>query len=174
MVDWFPTVVDLAGLAVPPRCRGLDQPPTVECLQGDSYADEFGSHPRAGSTVGINIGTGTGVASKHAFSQWPEPSGAPSLGVPFFRMAYSVRSADGFRLTEYVPYSLSNYTGTWPTPAPESSGGGGGGGGDDDLELYDYTVDPHETSNVVGVPAHAGTVARLRLALRYQFASGFK
>ena len=170
MVDWFPTVVDLTGLAVPPKCHGLDQPPTVECLEGDSYADEFGSRPSAGSTVGIGtVGTGTGVASKHAFSQWPEPSGAPSLGVPFFRMAYSVRSADGFRLTEYVPYSLSNYTGTWPTPASEPSGGG-----DDDLELYDYTVDPHETSNVVGVPAHAGTVARLRLALRYQFASGLR
>ena len=165
MLDWFPTVVDLAGLPVPPKCRGLDQPPTVECLQGDSYADEFGLLAGAGGTAR------TGVAPKYAFSQWPEPSGAPSLGVTFFRMAYSVRSADGFRLTEYVPYSLTNYTGTWPLasdPGGEDNGGGGGG----DLELYAYAEDPHEMSNVVGFATHAGTVARLRLVLRRQFVPG--
>merc|ERR1712226_1714470 len=41
MVDFFPTAIDLMGLPTIPKCTGVDQPPTVECLQGSSYADEF-------------------------------------------------------------------------------------------------------------------------------------
>ena len=36
MVDFFPNVVELMGLPAIPKCTGLDQPPTVTCLQGDS------------------------------------------------------------------------------------------------------------------------------------------
>ena len=41
MVDFFPTVVELMGLPLIPACQGVDQPPTVLCLQGKSYAQEF-------------------------------------------------------------------------------------------------------------------------------------
>ena len=41
MIDFFPTVIDLLGLPKIAACTGVDQPPTVQCLQGESYAAEF-------------------------------------------------------------------------------------------------------------------------------------
>ena len=40
-VDIFPTLLDLTGTPALPKCEGVDQPPTVHCLQGESYATEF-------------------------------------------------------------------------------------------------------------------------------------
>lgn len=40
------------------------------------------------------------------------------------------------------------------------------------MELYDYSIDPHETKNVVMQAKYASTVAELQKALRDQFAPG--
>merc|ERR1711871_1773709 len=41
-IDIFPTIVELAELPAIPKCQGIDQPPTTQCLQGESFASEFG------------------------------------------------------------------------------------------------------------------------------------
>lgn len=152
MVDFFPTVIDVMGLPKIPRCSGVDQPPTVLCLQGESYADEFTAE----------LGVGPSVPKKSIFSQWPY-SAIQSPGYKGGdRMAYTVRTADGYRLTQYVPYLVP-------------FGGRAGRGlwadvkGTDDLELYDYTTDPHETTNQAANPKYAGIVARLQAVLREQY-----
>jgi arylsulfatase A-like enzyme len=86
-IDIFPTLVELTGVPALPKCGGLDQPPTVECLQGESIASEF---------------VGTAVPSppkQHAFSQWPYPKWGNETGL---REGYTVRSADGYRYTYVV------------------------------------------------------------------------
>ena len=39
--DIFPTIVELTRLPALPKCEGVDQPPSVLCLQGESFASEF-------------------------------------------------------------------------------------------------------------------------------------
>jgi len=85
-IDIFPTILELTGTQPPPSCQGMDQPPTVECLQGESYASLFNGQP--------DVGDGN-TSKQFAFSQWPQSD---------HRMGYTVRSSKGFRLTEYVPY----------------------------------------------------------------------
>ena len=122
MVDFFPTAIELVGLPPIPKCTGIDQPPTVLCLQGcvpvhwemhpppylvqtltsspargvcsESYADEF---------VPALSKDAPSKPKQHAFSQWPYK---PKKGSDKeYRMGYTVRSGDGYRLTQYVPYT---------------------------------------------------------------------
>ena len=144
MVDFFPTLVDLLGLPALPTCEGLDQPPTVDCLQGASYASEFLPERFA-----------LAEPKSNAFSQWPFPA-AYSAPVSFFRVGYTVRTVDGFRLTEYVPYADNK--GNWDDSA-----------GTHDVELYDYSVDPHESINLAANTSYAATVQRLKAVLRQQY-----
>ena len=138
-IDIFPTLIDLVGIPAPPTCEGIDQPPSVECLQGESYAALFrGAAVNAtevASTAAVSTAASTAAVStaavstggkQHAFSQWPFPKWGPEKS---FRMGYTVRSADGYRCTEYVPYdNVRAYRGDWS----DSQG--------DDVELYDYNV----------------------------------
>ena len=184
MVDFFPTVVDLAGLPPLPTCQGVDQPPTVECLQGLSYAAEFKethavdpSKDEPPVTKPADV-LSNGNGKQYAFSQWPQPQGGPSLGVPYYRMGYTVRAATGFRLTEYVPYSVRNYTGVWsPFAAPSSTAPDVNPTPTtvltpaNDLELYDYNVDRYETANQAYNATYRQTVLLLKQVLRGQFNS---
>merc|ERR1712146_455470 len=95
-------------------------------------------------------------AKQNAFSQWPYPPNL-SPGVNYFRMGYTVRSSDGFRWTEYVPYNTSTYRGVW------SSGSTG-------AELYDYNLDPYETINQANNLSYSKVIARLKTVLRQQYA----
>jgi len=149
MVDFFPTAIELMGLPTIPKCTGRDQPPTVLCLQGESYADEF---------VPSQAVAPASAPKQAAFSQWPYPV-LQSPGEKFFRMGYTVRSTDGYRYTAYVPYSITKYVGVWANLT-----------GSDDAELYDYTTDPNETTNQVNNPKYADVVTRLHSLLRAQFA----
>lgn len=163
MLDFYPTLVELAGLPGLPSCTGLDQPPSVHCLQGESYAGLFHAHPvqaaaaggRAHTAAGgggavltlpVGAGAGAGAAEpargastsartpkQHAFSQWPYPV-LPNI-TSVLRMGYTVRSSAGYRLTVYVPYLKGEHRGNW------SDGCIG------DRELYDYNADPWETTN---------------------------
>eukprot|EP00035_Acanthoeca_spectabilis_P000526 m.73923 g.73923 ORF g.73923 m.73923 type:complete len:208 (-) comp10255_c0_seq1:52-675(-) len=151
MIDFFPTAIDLMGLPTIPKCTGLDQPPTVLCLQGDSYASEFvpalaTSRPRS-----------AGPPKENVFSQWPYPVNQ-SPGEKVFRMGYTVRTADGYRFTQYVPYSQLTHRGVWANLQH-----------DDDMELYDYNNDPDERANQAANPSYASVVTRLQAVLRAQF-----
>ena len=152
-VDIFPTLADLAGLAPLPACQGLDQPPSVLCTQGTSYASEFGvggMGVRGGPTPVVT------TAKKYAFSQWPFPRWGNET---HFRMGYTVRSADGFRYSEYVSYDTRTFRGAWP-PTPVG----------DDIELYDYNVDRWETTNFATNASYSKVVAELSSQLRVQYA----
>jgi hypothetical protein len=134
-IDIFPTLIDLVGIPAPPTCEGIDQPPSVECLQGESYAALFrgaavnateAASTAAASTAAVSTAAVSTGGKQHAFSQWPFPKWGPEKS---FRMGYTVRSADGYRCTEYVPYdNVRAYRGDWS----DSQG--------DDVELYDYNV----------------------------------
>ena len=159
MIDFFPTVIDLVGAPKIPRCTGVDQPPTVLCLQGDSYADEFLT--TAATTVIAPSGaryTAKSTPKQHAFSQWPYP---PRQGNGRdFRMGYTVRSIDGFRLTQYVPYNRLDYSGNWLWPTSR-----------DDVELYDYNTDPDERINQAANPEYATAVQKLLAVLKAQYSN---
>ena len=152
-VDLFPTLVELASLPALAVCKGRDQPPTTQCVQGTSFASEFDSR-RGDAAEG---------RKQYAFHQWPcaaWPEGNTTLG---YRMGDAVRSAT-HRLVEYVPYDdVVRFVGNWtedPARPPH------------DLELYDLVVDPHETTNAAGLPENAALVRALRAALRAQFSDG--
>jgi len=143
ILDLFPTLLDLTGLPRLPKCEGLDQPPSVACLQGESYASEFGLP-----------GLPTVAPKKFAFTQWPYPKWGNETRL---RMGYTVRSTDGYRYTEYVPYNVVTFRGQW---AAES----------EDPELYDYNLDPWETTNFALNASYAETVKELKEVLRQQYA----
>lgn len=120
----------------------------MQCLQGKSFAGEF-------------RGTDGGEGKAFAFSQWPYRVW-PASKVGPYRMGYTVRTASGFRFTEYVPYddTPGRNIGNWTEDASHPH----------DVELYDYNVDPWETANVAAHPAHADLVQQLKRVLRHQFA----
>lgn len=146
MVDFFPTAVELMGLPAIAKCTGVDQPPTVQCLQGESYASEF-----------VPTLSQSSDPKQNTFSQWAYPV-LQSPGAKVFRMGYTVRTADGYRFTQYVPYSLKLFRGIWADLAKE-----------DDFELYDYTTDPTETVNQVFNAKYAAVVTKLKAVLRNQY-----
>eukprot|EP00658_Telonema_sp_P-2_P025178 TRINITY_DN20138_c0_g1_i1.p1 TRINITY_DN20138_c0_g1~~TRINITY_DN20138_c0_g1_i1.p1 ORF type:complete len:541 (-),score=105.76 TRINITY_DN20138_c0_g1_i1:398-2020(-) len=142
-IDIFPTLLELAGVHAPPACTGVDAPPTVDCLQGLSYADLF----RQGTVT---------TGKKYAFSQWPYPAWGPEKA---FRMGYTVRTVDGYRFTEYVPYDhVSSFRGDWDD------------GSVHDVELYDYNSDPWETQSFAADSKYRSKVAELKAVLRAQYA----
>lgn len=151
MVDFFPTALELVGLPEIPKCTGVDQPPTVLCLQGDSYADEF-LLPALASSAATTLST----PKQHTFSQWPYPTKRGNGKE--FRMGYTVRSNDGFRLTQYVPYNERTFKGDWLSPLNT-----------DDLELYDYNTDPDERLNQAANPKQAAIVKKLVAVLKEQY-----
>ena len=157
MIDFFPTVIDLVGVPKIPQCTGVDQPPTVLCLQGESYADEFLTTTAATATFGVGY-TAKSTPKQYAFSQWPSP--ARQGNGRDFRMGYTVRSIDGFRLTQYVPYNRQEYSGNWLWPISR-----------DDLELYDYNTDPDERINQAANPKYTATVQKMLAVLKAQYSN---
>jgi arylsulfatase A-like enzyme len=154
-IDIFPTIVELVGAPPLPKCEGIDQPPTVVCLQGESYAREFLPTGRtlAGGAVAPLLSP---KPKQHAFSQWPFKKWGNETGL---REGYTVRSAAGFRYTRYVPYNTSSFSGDWAAAG-------------DDEELYDYNIDPWETTNFASNGSYATVVAELRAVLRKQYVGG--
>jgi arylsulfatase A-like enzyme len=147
MLDFFPTAIDLVGLPKISKCTGIDQPPTVLCLQGESYATEF--------MPALSAPVDTPAPKQYAFSQWPYRASKINK---YFRMGYTVRSKAGFRLTQYVPYDLKTHSGTWADIL-----------GKDDLELYNYNTDPDERVNQAANPEYAGVVKELQAVLKNKY-----
>jgi arylsulfatase A-like enzyme len=148
-IDIFPTLVELTGLPPLPKCEGIDQPPNVACLQGESYASEF---------LPEGVVKTPSKPKQYAFSQWPFPAWGNQT---MLRQGYTVRSAKGYRYTYYVPYNITSYTGDW------TSGGDNAAANDD--ELYDYTNDPYETTNFAKNASYAAVVAELKKVLLEQY-----
>eukprot|EP00656_Telonema_subtile_P005812 TRINITY_DN12657_c0_g2_i1.p1 TRINITY_DN12657_c0_g2~~TRINITY_DN12657_c0_g2_i1.p1 ORF type:complete len:545 (+),score=98.27 TRINITY_DN12657_c0_g2_i1:172-1806(+) len=143
-VDLFPTVVELTGLPSLESCQGLDQPPTVDCVQGKSYADEF------------KFKSNAAPAESFAFTQWPF---APWGNQTHLRMGYTVRSSRGYRWTEYVQYDAKSvFRGNWTAEAQ-------------DPELYDYNLDKWETNNFAQNASYATVITELKAVLRRQYTS---
>lgn len=142
-IDIFPTLIDLAALPSLPKCDGIDQPPTTECLQGESYASEF-----VATTPALGAPPKT-----YAFSQWPYPKWGNETGL---REGYTVRSSAGYRYTTYVPYSVDNFSGDWHAALG-------------DEELYDYNIDKWETTSFAGYANYTEVKAELRAVLLKQY-----
>jgi iduronate 2-sulfatase/deleted-in-malignant-brain-tumors protein 1 len=168
MLDWFPTLLELTDTPPMPKCEGLDQPPTVMCLQGESYADEFKAPATKLSGEGDKaVAVAKQRKTKYAFSQWvypttkvpPEMQPYTNVTMPTnFRQGYTVRTQDGFRYTEYVDYDKRECVGHWTDTAI-------------DPELYDYNVDQWETTNFAGNATYSAKVTELMAVLRSQFSS---
>ena len=142
-IDIFPTLIELAELPPLPKCDGIDQPPTKNCLQGESYASEF-------------VSTASAVAAPpktYAFSQWPYPKWGNETGL---REGYTVRSSAGYRYTTYVPYSVDTFSGDW-------------GAALGDEELYDYNIDRWETTSFADHANYTEVKAELRAVLLKQY-----
>ena len=139
-IDIFPTLVELTGLPVIPKCDGIDQPPTTSCLQGESYASEF-------------LALQPTTPKKYAFSQWPYPKWGNETGL---REGYTIRSASGYRYTTYVPYDVDTFAGDWNAPLG-------------DEELYDYNIDKWETTSFADHTNYTQLKGELRAALIKQY-----
>lgn len=98
LVDLFPTLVDVAGLPMPPPCDG-DEPPSTVCLQGRSFASE----------LGVKTANPPQPPKQAAFSQFPRQG----AGLPL-RMGYALRTAR-WRYVEWVGYNESSYRPAWGT-----------------------------------------------------------
>ena len=78
-----------------------------------------------------------------------------------YLMLTCTHSNDATHSSRYVPYSDFNHRGVWNKPPAAT-----------DLELYVYSVDPHETVNQAGNSKYANVVTRLAAVLRAQFDQG--
>ena len=152
-IDIFPTLIDLVDIPALPICAHRDDKPGERCLQGDSHAAFF-------QTNNANAKAGQQKKKKYAFSQWPTPAWPKNSTTLGFRMAYTVRSLAGYRVTEYVPYDPSQWIGDWDSSKATN-----------DLELYDYNVDPFETTNCWNDSKYEKVLTELRSVLRAQFAA---
>ena len=124
LVDLYPTLVEVAGLPVLPDCPEPSN--DVEaCTEGRSLA---------GLLEGQQEGWKTAVFYQRAYKAW---SWDPEL----MMMAYSIRTLEGWRYTEYVHMkqaeggSQEDRVPDWDTPA-------------DLPELYNLGTDPWETENL--------------------------
>ena len=79
------------------------------------------------------------------------------------REGYTVRSAAGYRYTQYVPYDcVGSFRGNWSVGHEWLHA---------DEELYDdYRRDPWETTNFAAVANYSHVVTELRAVLRQQYA----
>ena len=149
-IDLFPTLIDLTCLPKLPKCLNRDDLPSVRCLQGESIASYFNEKKEKKEKK---------ERKKYAFSQWPTPMWPKNTDTNHgFRMAYTVRSLEGIRVTEYVPYNSEKWIGNWTET-----------GKPNDLELYDYNLDPWETINQYANDSYANVLKEMRDALKLQF-----
>lgn len=143
-VDIFPTLADLAGIAVPPLCPP-DSSGVELCTEGASLRPVFED--------------GSGEVKRAAFSQFPHGSSPSRMGYSMVtRIARDGGGGSGslheVRYTEWPRWVGDPRT----KGRPDWTDVGG-------AELYNHTADPQENNNVVGAGA-ASLVAALSRQLR--------
>ncbi|KFM76084.1 Iduronate 2-sulfatase, partial [Stegodyphus mimosarum] len=141
LVDIYPTIAEIIGIAVPPLCKVYSTP---FCSEGISFYPLI-DHLTFDPWVEFSWKTA-------AFSQCPRPSlvaqnnsDNPSREHIRF-MGYSVRTAH-FRYTEWVRFDARNFKPDWPVIISR--------------ELYDYRHDPFEINNLCDEDNYANTVIEL-------------
>ncbi len=154
LVDIFPTLVDLAGLAQPPASEGLEGTSLLSVLQNPSSTGPktmaFSQYPRCPE-----------------YSMYSDPTDYECLNIPatnFSHMGFSVR-VDNARYTEWRLWK-SNCVGDWTLSGLVAQ------------ELYDHTSDKgfgpetfdnFEFVNLAYSPAHKAQVQELAAVLLKQF-----
>ncbi|GFT48249.1 iduronate 2-sulfatase [Nephila pilipes] len=141
LVDIFPTLAEIANIAVPPLCRVFS---TIFCSEGLSFYPLI-EHLVLDPWVDFSWKTAT-------FSQYPRPTLAPSniSDQPALKdikyMGYSIRTAR-FRYTEWVKFNKDRFKPDWPVIISR--------------ELYDHMYDPNEMNNVSDLDEYANMVIEL-------------
>ncbi|XP_054707303.1 iduronate 2-sulfatase-like [Uloborus diversus] len=141
LVDVFPTLSEIANIAVPPLCKNFT---SDFCSEGISFYPVI-QHLVYDPWVEFSWKTAT-------FSQYPRPSIAPrnNSDQPKLKdiiiMGYSIRTKH-FRYTEWVKFDNQACK---PDRAVIVS-----------RELYDHRTDPFEVVNVSDVESYANTVIEL-------------
>ena len=154
LIDIYPTLVELAGLPLPPESEGLEGTSLVPVLHdpaaGGSKSMAFSQYPRCPE-----------------YSMFTDPTDYECLTIAasnFTVMGFSVRVVDA-RYTEWRKW-LDNCVGDW-TPAGLVA-----------QELYDHTgdkgygahtFDDYEYVKLAYRPEHAALVAELAAVLAKQF-----
>jgi iduronate 2-sulfatase len=152
-VDIFPTLADLAGIAVPPLCP-QDSSGVELCTEGTSLRPVF-----EGSSAEVK---------RAAFSQFPHGSPAARMGYSMVTRIAEDGAAGNPRRLAAGSGSLHEVRYTeWPRWIGDPGTKGRPDWTDvDGRELYNHTADPQENYNVVGAAGAAGLVAALSRQLR--------
>ncbi|XP_067853406.1 iduronate 2-sulfatase [Heptranchias perlo] len=144
LVGLFPTLCQLLGLPVPPKCP--ESSFHVElCTEGTGIARYLNSDPTSCNSELV------------AYSQYPRPADAPKLNsdLPVLKdiriMGYSIRS-DEYRYTQWVGYNPS----TFSANLSDIHAG----------ELYLYKTDPGQDNNLYNNVEFAAMVQKLTALLK--------
>lgn len=143
LVDLMPTLADVSGIPVPPLCVG-DEPPTSLCVHGTSWAGE----------LGVSHATPAPAPKTAAYSQFPRSG----QGYKRTRMGYTIRTAT-LRYVEWVDYNQTTFRAEF--------------GHVYSRELYNYTADYHETTNLAGDARYAAVVSALSTRMHEFYAQTF-
>ncbi len=150
LVDMFPTLVDLAGLKIPPTCP-------ENSLKSDFCTEGTSLTPLINKVTGKKHSIRMVRWKNATFSQYSRPSDMPQQDsdMPHLAnikiMGYSMRT-DSYRYTEWIGFDPQKFEGNW-----------------DDVhakELYAIEEDPHEDFNVADDPKYASVVEDLSTKLQ--------
>lgn len=143
LVDIFPTLSQIANIAIPPFC---DVNMTEFCCEGNSFYPVI-EHMIFDPEPWIPFSWKTAV-----FNQYPRPSLAPvnNSDKPLLKdieiMGYSIRTSD-YRYIEWVAFDNQNFKPDWPLIISR--------------ELYSHVNDSFETENICDEDEYANTVIAL-------------
>ena len=143
LVDIFPTLSQIANIAIPPFCGANI---TEFCCEGNSFYPVI-EHMVFDPEPWIPFSWKTA-----AFNQYPRPSLTPvnNSDRPLLKdieiMGYSIRTNE-YRYTEWVAFDNQNLKPDWPLIISR--------------ELYSHINDSFETENLCDEDAYANTVIEL-------------
>ncbi len=144
-IDIAPTFLELAGVSAGPRFQGVSFLPILrdpgkatirEIIVAEQNWHDYEAHARAARDQRFKY-------IRNAYPDLPLTPSADGVRSPSFQSMIKRHAAGELTPAQSVYF-------VQPRPAEE---------------LYDCVADPHETTNVIGDPAHAAVLAKLRGAL---------
>ena len=142
LVDIFPTLAELAGLAVPPTCP-VDSHNILLCSEGSSLVPVLKTISASNKEGSLHKKKDLSHWKKAVFSQYPRPSVEPQANSdkPHLKdiriMGYSMRT-NKYRYTEWVGFNPSTFRMDWSKLFG--------------VELYLHNTDSDEINNVAYLP----------------------